>query len=89
PQNFKTLQELVQLDDKEEMINKLKYYLENEWYKIYDDTGWYESHDYHEKIYSGYWSWESGAIAKILQLNDNDLKNLPYYPYDLVHYKGK
>ncbi|EIN8848795.1 DUF1911 domain-containing protein, partial [Listeria monocytogenes] len=49
----------------------------------------YESHDYHEKIYSGYWSWESGAIAKILQLNDNDLKNLPYYPYDLVHYKGK
>ncbi|EBF5847696.1 DUF1911 domain-containing protein [Listeria monocytogenes] len=88
PKDFKTLQELVQLDDKEEMINKLKYYLENEWYKIYDDTGWHESHNHCEKIYSGYWSWESGAIAKILQLNDIDLKNLPYYPYDLVHYKG-
>ncbi|EQC0707007.1 PoNe immunity protein domain-containing protein [Listeria innocua] len=88
PKDFKTLQELVQLGDKEEMINKLKYYLENEWYKIYDDTGWHESHNHYEKIYSGYWSWESGAIAKILQLNDKDLKNLPYYPYDLVHYKG-
>lgn len=38
--------------------------------------------------YSGYWSYESGAIAKVLQLDDEVLKNVPYYPYDLVHYNN-
>ena len=27
------------------------------------------------------------AIAKILNLDDSNLKDVPYYPYDLVHYK--
>ncbi|WP_149023628.1 PoNe immunity protein domain-containing protein [Listeria rocourtiae] len=40
-----------------------------------------------KKIYSGYWSYESGAIAKVLQLDDEVLKEVKYYPYDLVHYK--
>ena len=40
-----------------------------------------------EKLYYGYWSFEAGAIAKILNLDDSNLKNVPYYPYDLVHYK--
>ena len=30
---------------------------------------------------------KQGAIAKILNLNDNSLKDVPYYLYDLVHYK--
>ena len=38
-------------------------------------------------IYYGYWSFEAGAIAKKLHLDDTSLKNVPYYPYDLVHYK--
>ncbi|MDD7379168.1 MAG: DUF1911 domain-containing protein [Lachnospiraceae bacterium] len=37
--------------------------------------------------YYGYWSFEAGAIAKILNLDDSSLKDVPYYPYDLVHYK--
>ncbi|MBC2327235.1 PoNe immunity protein domain-containing protein [Listeria booriae] len=88
PEDFKTLREVVQLEDKKVAINRLKFYLENEWYEMYDDTGWYESHNHSEKIYSGYWSYESGAIAKVLQLDDEALKNVPYYPYDLVHYRN-
>jgi hypothetical protein len=38
-------------------------------------------------IYCGYWSFESGAIARILQLDDSTLANTPYYPYDMAHYK--
>ncbi len=32
---------------------------------------------------------ESGAIAKILKLDDSSLKNTLYYPYDMVHYQEK
>ena len=52
--------------------------------KIWDGT---ILHKAKEKLYYGYWSFEAGAIAKILNLDDSNLKNVPYYPYDLVHYK--
>ena len=38
-------------------------------------------------LYYGYWSFDAGAIAKILELDDTALKDVSYYPYDLVHYK--
>ena len=47
----------------------------------------YEAHKSSQNIYYGYWSFEAGAIAKILNLDDSNLKDVPYYPYDLVHYK--
>ncbi len=28
------------------------------------------------------------TIVKILGLDDSSLKDVPYYPYDMVHYKG-
>ena len=46
-----------------------------------------DSHKSSENVYYGYWSFEAGAIAKILNLDDSSLKDVPYYPYDLVHYK--
>ena len=49
---------------------------------------WYDIHKAKEKLYYGYWSFEAGAIAKILNLDDSNLKDVPYYPYDLVHYKS-
>ncbi|MBC2285552.1 PoNe immunity protein domain-containing protein [Listeria booriae] len=74
--------------NKEVAIDKLKNYLEKEWYKGHDDAGWHDSHKSKFNTYSGYWSYESGAIAKVLQLDDETLKNVPYYPYDLVHYRN-
>ncbi|RKO68268.1 DUF1911 domain-containing protein [Sphingobacterium puteale] len=38
-------------------------------------------------IHTGYWSFESGALVKILGLDDGHFKELQYYPYDLVHRK--
>ncbi|MDR2570707.1 MAG: DUF1911 domain-containing protein, partial [Oscillospiraceae bacterium] len=38
-------------------------------------------------FYSGYWSYESGAVAKILRLDDTGWEDMKYYPYDMVHYR--
>ena len=68
--------------DKPRLLEK---YLEANWYNEKCDC--YEAHKSSQNIYYGYWSFEAGAIAKILNLDDSDLKDVPYYPYDLVHYK--
>ncbi|WP_307346736.1 PoNe immunity protein domain-containing protein [Metabacillus malikii] len=80
------LQNIIDAKEENEALEMLEVYLEKHWYKGHSDTGWYESHKGNKDIYSGYWSFESGAIAKILQLDDEQLKEVPYYPYDLVHY---
>lgn len=64
-------------------------YLIEEWYAGHKDMGGYDCHKHHEKLYFGYWIFESGAIVKILELDDSILKNVPYYPYDMVHFKAK
>ena len=57
------------------------------WYEIHRECAWYDSHKSSKNVYYGYWSFEAGAIAKILNLDDSSLKDVPYYPYDLVRYK--
>ena len=57
------------------------------WYKGSVDSAWYGTHELVNKYqYYGYWCFEAGAIAKRLQLDDNDLQNEQYYPYDMVHF---
>ena len=57
------------------------------WYRSHLHSSWYDSHKNEEfKLYFGYWCFEAGAIAKRLQLDDNDLQNEQYYPYDMVHF---
>jgi len=73
--------------DKEQAIEALKSYVDKAWYKGNSDTGWYDSHKSKFNIHVGYCSYESGAIAKILGLDDAGLKDHQYYPYDLVHWK--
>lgn len=70
------------------MMQELKEYLEKYWYDSNEDAGWYDTHKHRDDIYSGYWSYDSGAVAKILGLDGSSLKNVPYYPYDMVHYKN-
>lgn len=64
----------------------LKEYLQKQWYDIHRDCAWHDSHKSTKRIYYGYWSFESGAIVKIMGWDDSSLKDVPYYPYDLVHY---
>lgn len=71
--------------NKEKAVERLQKYLKKEWYKGHSDCGWYNDHKSKWGVHFGYWSFESGALVKILGLDDSSLQGLPYYPYDMVH----
>ena len=77
----------IAITNKEKGIQALNQYLSKQWFKDYKKMGWSESHKSKHNIHSGYWSFESGALVKILGLDDTLLKNQPYYPYDMVHWR--
>ena len=81
PTDFSLLQKAVRNHNSREALQE---YL-SRWYR--EDCGCYEAHKSSQKIYYGYWSFEAGAVAKILQIDDTGMEQMPYYPYDLVHYK--
>lgn len=85
---YKKLLPVIHGNDSEQQILKLESYLKNDWYKGHKKAWWYETHHDDDIIYPGYWSFESGAIVKILGLDDSCLKDVLYYPYDMVHYKN-
>jgi hypothetical protein len=85
---YAKLVKVIQTDGEMDQVERMKTYLEKYWYKGHRDAGWYDSHKHKDDIYSGYWCFESGAVAKILGLDDSSLKDVPYYPYDMVHYKN-
>ena len=53
-------------------ITLIKKYLTSKWYRSHYEEGWYDSHLSNEDIYSGYWSFESGAMVKVLGLDDSE-----------------
>ncbi|EMR06540.1 hypothetical protein C772_01435 [Bhargavaea cecembensis DSE10] len=57
---------LLPVIEGEQSIQRLNVYLENDWYRGHDGMGWHDSHLHQDPIYRGYWSFESGAIMKIL-----------------------
>ena len=77
---------VFEANSKEDAAQLLHIYITNMWYKGHDDMSWYNMHKDKNSLHHGYWSFESGAIAKILNLDDTGWENLQYYPYDLVHY---
>lgn len=82
---FESIPNIVMYEDKSQASNSMKAYLLEKWYEGHKDMGWYDSHRNQEKLYFGYWSFESGAIVKILGLDDSGLIDVPYYPFDMVH----
>jgi len=89
PKPYQALSEVVVLSqtDKQKSIERLQQYLQKEWYKGHSDCGWHNDHKSKWGVHFGYWSFESGAIVKILGLDDSILKDQQYYPYDMVHWK--
>ncbi len=81
---YKTTKEIVEITntDKNKGVEKLVKYMQKDWYKSIET----KTHTSKFNIHSGYWCFESGALVKILGLDDSILKNQEYYPYDLVHY---
>ncbi|EIT84447.1 hypothetical protein A374_15017 [Fictibacillus macauensis ZFHKF-1] len=71
--------------DREAASKRLTQYMKKEWYKGHHDVGWRNAHK--DSDYVGFWSFETAAIAKILQLDDAALEKNNHYPYELAHYK--
>ncbi|ACK93057.1 hypothetical protein CN498_16945 [Bacillus thuringiensis] len=81
--------EIIELaqTDKKEASKRLQTYMEKEWFRGHYDYEWKNAHK--EPGYVGYWSFETAALAKILELDDISLKDNNHYPYDLAHYKNE
>ncbi|WP_449029267.1 PoNe immunity protein domain-containing protein, partial [Prevotella jejuni] len=84
PKLHKELFKLTQLSDAQAAKKALIDYI-GKWYNLNKDAPWYNNH-LKTSCYRGYWAWEVAAVAKILQIDDSDLKDNPYYPYDMVHW---
>ena len=54
------------------------------WYYEHSDAPWYETHHYDNRGYYGYWAFDTAATCKIKGIFDELLKNLDYFPYDLL-----
>jgi hypothetical protein len=86
---YKETLAIINAPSKEDAGNTLSDYLKNKWYHGHREAAWHDRHKRKNSTYDGYWSYESGALARILQLDDSALENVPYYPYDMVHYQDK
>ena len=73
---YDALNNVFASDDKEAALNE---YLEK-WYDAHSDYAWYNSHLRDTNTYCGYWSFESAAIADVLNLDINVLKEKSYFP---------
>lgn len=62
-------------------------YLRKQWLRDYKRQGFITTHNSKFNIHRGYWSFESGAIMKILNADDSILKGQQFYPYDMVHWQ--
>jgi len=85
PSIYQPLYNITKLS-KQEAEATISDYLNN-WYKLHKMEPWHGTH-LKEKGYSGYWAWEIAAVVKIMGLDDSSFKDNPYYPYDMVHWKG-
>ena len=85
PKLYKGLFRLTQISDAQEAKKALEDYIEK-WYNLNKDAPWYNNH-LKKNCYRGYWAWEVAAVAKIMHIDDSDLKDNPYYPYDMVHWE--
>ncbi|MCF4964786.1 DUF1911 domain-containing protein [Streptococcus sp. GS001] len=52
------------------------------WYYSHSDAPWYNNHT--KDTYKGYWSFDTAATCKIKGIYDERLKELEYFPYDLL-----
>lgn len=88
PRPYAATKEVILFADKDKALSvkRLKKYLSQEWYRGHSGCGWHNIHKINIFAHSGYWSFESGALVKVLGLDDSNLKGLPYYPYDMVHW---
>ena len=80
----KLLDEVIQLakTDKETATHKLKEFVDKHWFKTLKEGVISNT----STAYHGFWCLEAAALVKALKLDDTELKDSKYYPYDMVHF---
>ena len=87
PKDMKPLCEVIQLSnsDKKAAVQRLKKYIEKEWFKTLKE-GLITNQQLEKGRYRGYWCMESAVLVKALGLDDTELQECKYYPYDMAHF---
>ena len=83
---FGGLRKAVLKTGKDDAQNLVKNFLEDDWYSEHKNAGWHDNHKSKFNTYSGYWSFESAAVAAIKGLDDSSFQDNEFYPKDLVDY---
>ncbi|BCZ47456.1 hypothetical protein psyc5s11_35230 [Clostridium gelidum] len=85
---YSKTKEIIELaqKDKNGASKRIQKYMQKEWFKGHYDYEWKNAHKEHG--YVGLWSFETAALAKILEIDDASLIENNHYPYDLAHYKN-
>lgn len=89
PRPYGFTRKIIEEENSEQALKLLKEYLTKKWYPGHRDTGWYDLHKYNIDNYYGYWSFESGALCKLKELDYKELEVFSYFPYDLVAESSK
>ena len=84
PRPYGFTRKIIEEENSEQALKLLKEYVTKKWYPGHRDTGWYDLHKYNIDNYYGYWSFESGALCKLKELDYKELEGFSYFPYDLV-----
>ena len=88
PKEIKPLCEVIQLSktDQNAAVQRLKKYLDKEWFKTLTE-GLITNRQLEKGMwYRGYWCIEAAALVKALELDDTELRDCKYYPYDMAHF---
>lgn len=87
PKEIKPLCEVIQLSktDQNAAVQRLKKYLDKEWFKTLTE-GLITNRQLEKGRYRGYWCIEAAALVKALELDDTELRDCKYYPYDMAHF---
>ncbi len=82
---FNGLVDVIIKHSAENLPKLMSDYLKKQWMKDYKRQGFLTTHN--SGMHVGYWSFESGAIMKILKSDDSILKGQQFYPYDMVNWQ--
>ena len=85
--NAVSVYEVVMLskENKAAAVERLKRYLKKQWLHTMTE-GPITKFDLKKGRYRGYWCIASAALVKALGLDDTELKDCKYYPYDMAHF---
>jgi hypothetical protein len=56
------------------------------WYKGTKSCYWHDNHKNKGNIHFGYWAFETGLVALLYEVDDSTLRELTFYPKDLVDF---